>query len=151
MDYRVTDLQGVAGSSAIQYIYTVEVDDRKSSKSSRAKESKRSFKVETASAFPRLIYLTACVIIATILCHNYISLRMDIASISKNIDYMQGELLEISKKNNEEYDRISASIDIEQIRQTALEELHMTYPTNDQVIVISPREDDYVRQFRDFK
>ena len=156
--YKVTSLRGGTGTSAIQYSYVVERDDDDrrtafvpSKSNERIATSKKTFKVENASAVPRLIYLTLAVLITAFLCYNYLCLKMDIAARTTHIERLESNLCDLRKANGEEYDRIIESVNMEQIRSLALNELHMVYPTEEQVVFIENNEDDYVRQFSDFK
>ena len=52
--------------------------------------------------------------------------------------------------NDEEYDRIMGSVDMEEIKKIAMNELHMKYPDSGQVSnMIESTDSDYVRQYKE--
>ena len=48
--------------------------------------------------------------------------------------------------NDEEYSRITSSIDLEEIKRIAIGELGMTYAKEGQIITYDSVENDYMRQ-----
>lgn len=92
------------------------------------------------------------VTMATVLlvgCIVYLNLRNDITAQQKTIAGMEKELGALRQKNDEELDRIEGSIDMERIKQIAMDELGMTYPDSGQVVDIEGGTGDYVRQYQD--
>ncbi len=53
----------------------------------------------------------------------------------------------LQTSNNEEYERIMGSVDMEEIKRIAMTDLHMKYPDESQVVNVSLAGDDYVRQY----
>ena len=51
--------------------------------------------------------------------------------------------------NDEQLARIESAVDIEKVKQIAIEELGMTYAKEGQVVTISGEGSDYVRQLAD--
>ena len=51
--------------------------------------------------------------------------------------------------NDEEYSRIESSVNLEQIKQIAINELGMTYAGEGQIVEYSSEGSDYVRQVAD--
>ena len=50
-------------------------------------------------------------------------------------------------ENDDEYNRVLSSVDLNQIRKTAIEELGMVYAGADQVVFYDSHTNDYVRQY----
>lgn len=76
----------------------------------------------------------------------YISLQSDITSLSKNISSMERTLNELKLDNDENYSRINSSVDIDEIRRVAIQELGMKYADEGQIINFNGEGSDYVRQ-----
>ena len=51
--------------------------------------------------------------------------------------------------NDEEYTKIMSSVDLEEIKRIAIEELGMKYAKDGQVITYSGEGNDYVRQYKE--
>ena len=64
----------------------------------------------------------------------------------KNIASMETQLEELRKENDDNYTRIMTSVDLDYIRDVAINELGMVYAEPDQVILYDNGTQDYVRQ-----
>lgn len=67
----------------------------------------------------------------------------------EHISRLESELNELKLSNDEEYSRITSSVDLEEIRRIAIGELGMRYAKEGQIIGYSTEGSDYVRQFSD--
>ena len=76
----------------------------------------------------------------------YVGLQSDITNSVKNISKLERELNDLKVKNDEEYSRISSSIDLEEIRRVAIQELGMQYATQGHIISFASESSDYVKQ-----
>lgn len=77
---------------------------------------------------------------------NYISLQSDITNSIKHISRLESELNDLRLANDEEYNRITSSIDLEEIRRIAIQELGMQYAEEGQIIFFESETRDYVKQ-----
>ena len=64
----------------------------------------------------------------------------------KRVASLKNELNNLKLANDEELERIESSVNLEEIKQIAVEELGMTYAKAGQVVTISDEGSDYVRQ-----
>ena len=92
-----------------------------------------------------LFLLTALVATGIILVY-YIGLQSDITNRVDAISEMESRYNNLKLANDEEYNRISSSLDLEQIKAVAIGELGMTYAREGQIINVEDSETDYVRQ-----
>lgn len=95
------------------------------------------------------LFLIGVSILASLLCYKYITLQSDMINSTKNITKLETKLADLKLQNDEEYNRINSSIDLEQIKKIAIEELGMVYANKEQVILYEDHEIDYVRQYAD--
>lgn len=65
----------------------------------------------------------------------------------KNIATLEAQLSELKAENDDEYNRVTSSVDLEEIREIAINELGMVYAGADQVILYDGQGSDYVRQY----
>lgn len=96
-----------------------------------------------------VLYLTAALAVVTYLLIGYIGIQSDITNSMKNIARMEAQLNNLKLSNDETYSRITSSIDLEEIKRVAIQELGMTYAKEGQIVQFSGESSDYVRQFTD--
>jgi hypothetical protein len=95
-----------------------------------------------------VIFLAAAASILVFCCAKYIRLQADITGRARNIATLENQL-EMSKASNDDtYNKLISSVDLEHIRSVAIEELGMIYATEDQVILYTSHDSDYVRQYK---
>ena len=76
----------------------------------------------------------------------YIGLQSDITNSVKNISRLESQLNDLKVANEENYSRISSSVDLEEIRRVAIQELGMQYAQEGQIISFTSENSDYVKQ-----
>ena len=86
--------------------------------------------------------------IVCISCIKYVDLRNECTSLQKKISRDKIAYNDLKLANDEEYDRIMGSVNLEDIKKTAMDELGMDYPKKSQVVVIPGNGSDYVRQYK---
>ncbi|MBR6329282.1 MAG: cell division protein FtsL [Lachnospiraceae bacterium] len=79
----------------------------------------------------------------------YLSIQSRIQQEKYAITKLERELSNLKMSNDEEYARIMGSVDLEEIKATAMNELGMTYPDNEQIVSFEGNDTDYVRQHAD--
>ena len=67
----------------------------------------------------------------------------------KNIAALESQLTDLKQENDDEYNRVVTSVDLEKIRDIAINELGMVYAQEDQVVLYDSEGSDYVRQYAD--
>ncbi|MCH5248982.1 MAG: cell division protein FtsL [Lachnospiraceae bacterium] len=77
---------------------------------------------------------------------NYIKLQSDITNSIKQISSLERELNDLRLANDEEYNRITSSVDLEEVRRIAIQELGMQYAQEGQIITFASENKDYVKQ-----
>lgn len=92
------------------------------------------------------IFLVAAAYMVLWSCVNYLQLQAETTSRIKNIAALELQLEELKKENNDNYTRIMTSVDLDYIKDVAINELGMVYATEDQVILYENKTRDYVRQ-----
>lgn len=92
-----------------------------------------------------LFLLTALVATGIILVY-YIGLQSDITNSVKHISVLERQLNELKVATEEDYSRISSSVDLEEIRRIAIQELGMQYAQEGQIISFASENSDYVKQ-----
>ena len=96
-------------------------------------------------------FLVIALALATFTLCGYIELQSGITNHVKQISDMEAESNSLKMANDDEYNRITSSVDLEKIRAIAIGELGMVYAQDGQIIQIENTETDYVHQTADLK
>lgn len=96
-----------------------------------------------------VLFLSVALLMIGYILISYIGLQSDITNSMKNIAKLERELNNLRLENDEEYSRITSSIDLEEVKRIAIQELGMTYAQEGQIIPFSGESKDYVRQTAD--
>lgn len=95
-----------------------------------------------------VIFLAGALFIAGIALIGYLQMQAKLTVSIKNVAILESELNDLKLSNDEELERINSSINLEEIKRVAVEELGMTYAKEGQVVKISGEGSDYVRQLK---
>lgn len=123
---------------------TREPERRTSSKNARQNQKRK-----TALHMSRryVMFLAVASVVALIICINYVSMQSRITSRSRHISTLQAELASLKEENNTKYNSVMDSVNLDEVRERAINDLHMTYATPDQVVEYEKASDDYVKQY----
>lgn len=93
------------------------------------------------------LFLAAASAMALWVCAGYLQIQADNTARVKNIAVLEEQLSELKTENDDEYNRVTTSVDLEEIRDIAINELGMVYANADQVILYDGEGSDYVKQY----
>lgn len=92
-------------------------------------------------------FLSMGAIIFALFAGAYIKIQSDITARMKTISRLESQISDLKAENDEAYKRISTAIDLEAIKDTAINELGMFYATADQIVYFTVENDDYMNQY----
>lgn len=72
-----------------------------------------------------------------------------ITTQTKEIATAESELSQLKADNDALYNSVISSVDLEKIKDKAMNELGMTYPQEDQIYQFDTAGNSYVRQYKD--
>ena len=121
-------------------------EKRKTGKDLRDRKTGEMLQIPQVSIGYCLFFLVALAVTAFV-CLWYVGIHSDITASQKRVAALESELSRIKLANDEEYERIAGSIDMEEIKKIAMTELQMKYPGEDQVVRVTMDTEDYVRQY----
>lgn len=104
---------------------------------------------EGTLSIPYCIFLAAACVLTLMLGANYLQQQALATSSQKKIAALEGELAELKKENADDLNRIETSVDLEKIRDIAINELGMVYATQDNVVLYKNTNHNYVSQYED--
>ncbi|MDO4302433.1 MAG: cell division protein FtsL [Bacillota bacterium] len=93
-----------------------------------------------------VLFLAVAIVAAAFILTGYLTLQADITSSIKNISQMESTLNELKLTNDENYSRITSSVDLEEVKRIAIQELGMCYAKEGQIVEFHGEGSDYVRQ-----
>ena len=96
-----------------------------------------------------VLFLSIATVVTGIILTNYIRLQSDITNSVKNISTLEKQLNDLKLANDEEYSRITSSVNLEEVRRIAIQELGMQYAEEGQIIPFESQDNDYVKQMAD--
>ena len=142
--------QAIEGNTARK----LEVREERYYRRQERPEEPRAYRVERDQKiqYTTVIYMLFLTVAAAMVlwsCVNFLQLQAESTSRVKNIAALETELEDLKKENDDNYTRIMTSVDLDYIRDVAINELGMVYADEDQVILYDGGTKDYVRQSQD--
>ncbi len=111
---------------------------------------RRSRKPERSTlSIPYCIFLAVACILTLSLGAYYLEQQALATSSQKKIASLESELAELKKVNTDELNRIETSVNLEEIRDIAINELGMVYATQENVVLYKNTRQNYVSQYGD--
>lgn len=92
-----------------------------------------------------VFFLAVAMCAATLILVNYVQLQAELTNRIRSVAAKKSELNSMRTANDEEYNRIINSVNLEEIRRIAIGELGMTYAQEGQIIHYTNENSDYMR------
>lgn len=95
--------------------------------------------------------VTLAVIAAAVLfvCTQYLKLQAEGVQAAKEIASLENQLSDLKEANNDEYNRVMTSIDLDEIKERAINDLGMVYAAENQIIAFDGSVKDYMKQYEE--
>lgn len=93
------------------------------------------------------VFLVAAAICAVFLCVMYLRLQADVVSRSENITALQEQLAELTEANDTAYNAAADSLNLEEVKDKAMNEKGMVYESQGTVIEYDSPSGSYVKQY----
>lgn len=94
-----------------------------------------------------VVFLTIAAAIVLLLCVNYVRLQSERTQRSKRVTALQEELADLKEENTTKYNAVVDSVNLDEVRERAINQLGMTYATPDQIVEYDNPAADYVKQY----
>ncbi|MFQ9984419.1 MAG: hypothetical protein ACLU61_06300 [Lachnospiraceae bacterium] len=145
--------------SASQYVYgnavpnNVQVlsDPRKDpmrQANERAREQRRRNRVKAERMnFVYVSFLVLAAVAMIAMCYQFLTLQTAMNKKVSAISQKEVQLADLKAENDFNLTRVEESVDLNYIRQVAMERLGMVEPTESQIITYAYDDSDYVRQY----
>ena len=109
--------------------------------------SRKSIDRDTGMNPAFMLFMTLAMILTGIVCVQYIRLQSSLTTYVDTISAMEIELQSLRAENDDYESRLKGARGLENIKKRAMDELGMTYASDDQIVVYNSDGTDYVRQF----
>lgn len=94
-----------------------------------------------------VVFLTIAATIVLLLCVNYVRLQSELTKRSKSVTALQEELADLKEENTTKYNAVVDSVNLDEIRDRAINKLGMKYASSDQIVEYDNPAADYVKQY----
>lgn len=99
--------------------------------------------------FIQVLFLAGAMAVLGYSMVSYLRLQSEITDLIENVSYYEASLNNLTLENDDEYSKMIESIDYDEIKRSAIEDLGMVYASKDQIITYTRENSDYVRQVND--
>ena len=137
----------VQGNVVRELDVTKEIEKRPVKKVSNTARKNRERAKHMSAGY--VLFLCIATVVTGIILTNYIGLQSDITNSVKNISTLEKHLNDLKLANDEGYSRITSSVNLEEVRRIAIQELGMQYAEEGQIIPFTSQDNDYVKQMAD--
>lgn len=96
-----------------------------------------------------VVFLAVAAFVTLLACTQYLQLQSEITNRSERITELQQELADRKEANTTKYNAIVNSINLEEVRERAMNDLGMVYAQEEQVITYKDPANVSVRQYAD--
>lgn len=117
-------------------------------RSARRRGSKRRAEA-TGMSLGTVLLMTTMLVLICLSLFSYISLETQVTQSVKQIASYESTLASLKQANDERYNEIVASVDLDEIKTRAMTELGMTYAQENQIVVYEGETNDYVHQVQE--
>lgn len=94
-----------------------------------------------------VMFLSIAAVAALVVCVWYLQVREELTSRTEHITELQQELADAKEENTTRYNVVMDSVNLEEVRDRAINDLGMGYATSDQIIEYQNPVNDYVKQY----
>lgn len=96
-----------------------------------------------------IVFLGLVCALATGACVHYVRLTADITAQKSAVAAKELELNQLKEDNDAYYSQVITGVDLDEIRDRAINELGMEFATEEQIKYYTPGNNSYVRQYQD--
>lgn len=113
------------------------------------KQPKGAPKLSHGIDFVSMTLLVAAMAITLYLCYNYLQVQGNIVQLERDVTVLEQQLDTILAENAAMEDGLNVETDWESVYRTAVTELGMVYPNNNEVITYESTKNGHVIQYKD--
>jgi cell division protein FtsL len=96
-----------------------------------------------------VLFLTVAAVAVVTICVYFLKLQAISTKLQKRTVSLQTTLKDLKMENDIVYNEILSSVDLEKVRETAIDELGMSFPSQTQIAYYDAASSDYVKQYEE--
>ncbi len=96
-----------------------------------------------------VLFLTVAAVVSVMVCINYLKLQSQNTTYQKSATALETKLSELKLENDSAYNRIVSSVDLEWVKDVAMNEMGMVYASDRQIRTYDSAQSDYVKQYQE--
>jgi cell division protein FtsL len=96
-----------------------------------------------------VVFLSICVAVTAAMAGMYIHMQSQVTSRMKSVAALQSQVIDLQADNDARYKSLTSSVDLNHVKDVAINELGMQYPKEDQVIYYSIDNSNFMDQYDD--
>ena len=96
-----------------------------------------------------VMFLTAGVLVIAMAAVSFVNLQSQITSRMRNIANLESQVTDLRADNDARYKRVTTSVDLNHVKDVAINKLGMDYPKEDQVVYYTIENSNYMDQYSD--
>ena len=96
-----------------------------------------------------VMFLSMAVLLTCLSCVAYIKLQSDLTERMSRISRLESQVTDITTDNAATRKRIETSVDLNHVKDIAVNQLGMVYASSDQIMYYEIANDDYMNQYSD--
>lgn len=96
-----------------------------------------------------VVFLSICVMFTALAASGYIAIQSQLGSRNREISALEIQINDLKAENDARYKSISTSVDIDHIKDVAINELGMSYPSKKQIKYYSVDKTNFMDQYQD--
>lgn len=99
--------------------------------------------------FGYVLFLTAAAVATVFMCVTFLQLQAKGTRLQEQVTVLEAKLDAAILENNSDYNRIMTGVDMEHVKDVAMNELGMIYAKKSQIVTYEANDGDYVRKYSD--
>lgn len=123
------------------------IDEEIRSPKKLSNKSRKSAKHVTSMNPGFVLFLMLAMTLTGFVCIRYIQLQSSVTAYVDKISAMEIRLEELRAENDDYESRIKGAVGLENIKKRAMDELGMSYASDEQIVIYESDGTDYVRQY----
>ena len=125
-----------------------EIEEANSRKSRRNAARRNREKALTMSK-GYVVFLSVCVFASAYAAFSLVQIQSQVSQRMRNVAALESQIQDMRADNDAKYKEITTSIDLNHIKDVAINELGMNYATEDQIVYYKVENNNYMDQYSD--
>ena len=96
-----------------------------------------------------VVFLTGCVLVTALTAVLFVQMQSPMTNHMRSVASLESQVVNLRADNDARYKEITTSVDLNHVKDVAINELGMTYPKEKQVVYYSIENNNFMDQYRD--